>query len=442
VWGLGRLSHWRQQVVKVKSMKCFFMALLFLSEFCISAQSILQIRPDVITECPVSGLGHATIVWNYPGLGPVQVRVGPASQPMTGFPGPVGTADTGDWVSDGLLFTLVDSVGQELARVTARVKCSPFPDPIGAALAASSYFPLQVGNEWVYRIDSRVGTANYSTMRVAGVRLIGDQAWYSVITGENPQTGLETLYRADAQGRIYQLDGNGREILWLDPTPNPNPSASLQILNGRGQPFRNALGFFPDTISYVINQSLSRETGLLARGVGRIDSRADSLTGSSGGFVDGLDLVYARIGGNIRFATPVLSVGLSVESNDLDVSGGNVTNCAVPCYFVACGLAPGADPPGTYRPCFQTRVRLENLPVQDSTTLDLDLIDAGDRSVYHTSATVAAGQAQPDSILVRQLQLYSAPNQPFPPGAYRVQVKAKITAGDDIATATIPVRVR
>jgi len=86
-----------------------------------------------------------------------------------------------------------------------------------------------------------------------------------------------------------------------------------------------------------------------------------------------------------------------VESSILDVSSGNVTNCAVPCYFVACGLTPGADPPGTYKPCFQAGVRLEHLPVQDSTTLELDLIDAGERSVYHTSATVAAGQAQPDS---------------------------------------------
>ncbi len=187
---------------------------------------------------------------------------------------------------------------------------------------------------------------------------------------------------------------------------------------------------------------LRRETGTFARGVGRINSRADSLTGSSGGFVDGLDLVYARIGGNIRFATPAVSIGLSAESNDLDVSGGNVTNCAVPCYFAACGITPGADPPGTYKPCFQARVRLENLPVQDSTTLDLDLIDASEHSVYHTSATLAAGQAQPDSILVRQLQLYTAPNQPVPPGPYRVQVKAKVSAGGDTATAVIPVQVR
>jgi hypothetical protein len=424
-------------------MKSLFLAtFLILSDLCINAQTIFQIRPDVVTECSQFGLGRATIVWNYPGPGPVQVRVGPAAVAMTGLQPPIGSGDTGNWVSDGLLFTLVDSGGQELARATARVKCSPFPDPIAAALLSTSYFPLQVGNQWVYRIDSRVGTANYVTMRVASVRIINDQAWYSVLTGDDPQTAIETLYRPDAQGRIYQLDRNGQEILWLDPTVNPNPSAVIQILNGRGQPFRNPLGSFPDAFGYVIRTPLTRETGTFARGVGRVNSSTDMLTGSSGGFTDGLDLVYARIGGNIRFATPTLSIGPSVESNDLDVSGGNVTNCAVPCYFVACGITPGADPPGTYKPCFQARVRLENLPVQDSTTLYLDLIDASDRSVYHTSATVAAGQAQPDSILVRQLQLYTAPNQPLPPGPYRVQVKAKVSAGGDSATAVIPLQVR
>jgi hypothetical protein len=419
-------------------MKFLLLALLLLSR--INAQSILQIRPDVITECSSPGLGRATIAWNYSGAGPVQIRVGPLGVPMTGFSPSVDTADTGDWVSDGLLFTLVDAGGQELARASAQVKCSPFPDPIAAALAASSYLPLQVGNEWVYRIDSRIGTANYVTMRVAAVRIISGQAWYSVVTGDDPQTAGETLYRADAQGGIFQLDRNGREVLWLDPTANRDSSSVVKIQH-RG-PFRNALGNFADTVTYVINQSLSQETGVFARGVGRINSRAVMLTGSSGGFTDGLDLVYARIGGNIRFATPALSVGLSVESNDLDVSAGHVTNCAVPCYFAACGLTPGADPPGTYKPCFQTRVRLENLPVEDSTTLDLDLLDSSDHSIYHTSATVAAGQAQPDLILVRQLPLYTEPNQPVPPGAYRLQTKVKVSTSGDAAIASIPVRVR
>src|SRR5260370_12685854 len=121
----------RFTMMQNKNMNRLLLAtFLFLSDLCINGQTILQIRPDVITECSSFSLGRATIVWNYPGTGPVQVRVGPAAVPMTGLQPSIGSGDTGNWVSDGLLFTLVDSGGQELARATARVKCGPFPDPI------------------------------------------------------------------------------------------------------------------------------------------------------------------------------------------------------------------------------------------------------------------------------------------------------------------------
>ncbi len=361
---------------------------------------------------------------------------------MTGLVRPTGSADTDEWVIDGLLFVLADATGQELARATAHVKCNPFPDPIGAALASSSYFPLQVGAEWVYRLNDRARTSDYLLVRVAGARLIGDQAWYSVLSSVGAAPPTEVLYRADAQGRIFMLDFQGREVLYLDPTPNPDPTAALKLLNARGRPFRNALGSFADSLAYTTFTSLTQETGLLVRGVGRISSSTIMLSGSSGGFLTGVDLVYARIGGNIRFATPAISMTLSAESTDLDVSGGKVANCAVPCYFVACGITPGADPPGTYKPCFQTRVRLENLPVQDSTTLDLDLLDATGLSVFHTSASVPSGPAQPDSIVISQIKLYTAPNQPIPPGKYNIQAKAKLSTGSDAAVATIPLQVR
>ena len=50
--------------------------------------------------------------------------------------------------------------------------------------------------------------------------------------------------------------------------------------------------------------------------------------------------------GNLAYITRV----------NLDVTGKNVTNCAIPCYFAACGLAGPVDPPGTYKPCARARV--------------------------------------------------------------------------------------
>src|SRR5579864_5792553 len=213
---------------------------VFLLAASLQSQTVLQLVPEVITACTPPLLGREHVVWNYPGAGPVQIRLGAADGiPMTSFKRPQNSADNGDWVRDGLIFVLVDATGQELARATAHVRCNPFPDPINAVLATSSYFPLQVGNEWAYSINSRIGTADHVIQRVTGVQLIGDEAWYSVVTG----TGPAVFYRADAQGRIYTLDFSGRQVLYLDPTDQPDPAAALKVLF-RGQRFSSAIGSF------------------------------------------------------------------------------------------------------------------------------------------------------------------------------------------------------
>jgi len=405
------------------------------------AQTVLQLVPEVITECTFPSLGREHVVWNYSGAGPVQIRIGGANGvPMTGFSSPQDSADTGDWVSDGMIFVLVDSNSRELGRAVAQVRCNTSPDPVKAALAVSSYFPLQVGDEWVYRIDSRVGTADHVIRRVAGARSISGQVWYSVISSAGANSS-ETLYRVDDQGRVYTLDSNGHESLYLDPTIPPNPAAALPTVLSRGQPFRSALGVFPDSLIVMSPGGLAIETDTFVRGVGLVANTSSLLSGSSGGFASGLTLLYARIGGNLRFATPAVTLGLAVESTDLDVSGHNVTNCAIPCYFTACSIA-GADPAGTYKPCFETRVRLENLPLQESTTVDLSLLDSSNQSVFQISVPVAAGQSQPDSTLIQQFPLYTAPNRPVAPGIYRVQAKTKLAPGVEAATSVILIQVR
>ncbi len=49
---------------------------------------------------------------------------------MTGREAPAGSAQTGGWVSNGLVFVLVADAGAELARVTAKVICDATPDPL------------------------------------------------------------------------------------------------------------------------------------------------------------------------------------------------------------------------------------------------------------------------------------------------------------------------
>src|SRR4051794_26337334 len=89
----------------------------------LSATPPLSISPDIITRC-VAGNGRATLTWNSGGPGFVQIRVGgPNGVPMTGLELSTGMAQTGDWVSNGLVFSLMSDAGAELARVTAKVSC-------------------------------------------------------------------------------------------------------------------------------------------------------------------------------------------------------------------------------------------------------------------------------------------------------------------------------
>ena len=111
-----------------------------------------------------------------------------------------------------------------------------------------------------------------------------------------------------------------------------------------------------------------RRTGALAKSIGLTDLTYTVIAGSSGGFGFGYSLIRARIKGKLVYDdTPSLSLSLGVESQQLTLRPGLVPNCAVPCYFAACGLVPGADPPNTFKPCIRTELTL-NTPAPDATT--------------------------------------------------------------------------
>lgn len=408
---------------------CYMRSLVFLCVSCsLLAQTSLTLNPEVITHCAPNGLGHLTAVWNYSGPGPVQVRVLSSNGPsMTGPTLPQGNAQSGEWVRDGMMFVLTDAGTQELARATARVQCNFAGEVLPTALAVASYFPLRVGDEWVYLVNSRLITSAYVTRRISRAELVGNTAWFVIeqtVSGEaNPQ---ETRFRNDNQGRIYQLTTQGEQI-WLDPTAMPDPSAILKV-DGRGFDLKTPIGIFHDALSYDRRETLILERGMFARGIGLVTSSQQMLTGSSGGFLQGLDLVYAKIDGHIYYATPSHSIELGVDATDFDVTNQKAPNCAVPCYFVACGFVPGADPPGTYKPCFQARVQFQ------SASVDLDLLDAASNSVFHLTL---ASPGDSDSIVFRQVPLYSTPNHPFPTGSYRLRAQ---TTDGAAAFASIQVR--
>jgi hypothetical protein len=178
------------------------------------------------------------------------------------------------------------------------------------------------------------------------------------------------------------------------------------------------------------------ENGIFVRGLGLLSYTANLLAGSSGGFLDGAELVEARIAGKLIFRRPAASITLEAEKPVLDVTGRAVTNCAVPCYFVACGVVPGSDLPDTYKPCFQTRVRVEQAPRDSS--VELSVLDSSGVAVH--SIRFPVGDPT-DFLRYHQLPLYSTPNQPFPSGSYRVRARLLEPGGGEPASAVTGIEI-
>ncbi len=311
-------------------------------------------------------------------------------------------------------FFVVNQAGTVEASVTARVRCGGTTSGKDLTVQAGSFFPLQVGNTWIYRMNSRNVTSAYVTRSITGTEELGGQTYY-VLTSD----GAVIMHlRGDPDGRIWRFTGTNaapKEDLLLDPSVVAHA------------PFNSPLGAFPDAALQTLGDPLGREDQIYVRGLGLAQTESRLLSGSSGGFSSGLYLAEARLDG-IRVAIPTPKLSLSLENSELDVTGKKVTNCAVPYYCAACGFG-GADGPGVYKPCAQ--VRLEG-NASSAYTLELELLNEAGEVVFR--APEASG-GPGDWLRYVQVQLYSQPNRPIPLGAYSVVTRLK-NNGVTLATST------
>src|SRR5262245_26369258 len=98
---------------------------------------------------------------------------------------------------------------------------------VQAALAAGSYFPLEVGNRWVYRVDGRLTSAAYQNWTVDRTEERDSKTYFVVGIRSKGKLLSETLFRVDDRGRIFVLTGSGDQ-LFLD-IVDSSDSAQLQI---------------------------------------------------------------------------------------------------------------------------------------------------------------------------------------------------------------------
>lgn len=88
----------------------------------------------------------------------------------------------------------------------------------------------------------------------------------------------------------------------------------------------------------------------------------------------------AVIAGKVRFSSLANGLELSPDWQTADIVGRKARNCALPCYFAACGLAGGPpDTPGAYKPCMFTRLKVENPAAR---SLSFEFVNAANEAVY------------------------------------------------------------
>lgn len=400
------------------------------------AQPSLTIVPATLTRCNDRSLATARLTWTTVETA-VQVRIGTAAGPaMSGFEPGIGSTNTGDWVSDGFVFVLVNPNGQEVARAAANVRCLAASPHLAAQLATQSYFPLEVGNRWIYRSSNRSVTAVPLVRSVDRIVVEGGETWYALRQQAVPGASFsETLYRVDDAGRIYRR-ANNRTDLFLDPNVNPDPKA-LAVVQLRNLTVSTAFGSIPNALTYLVPDLFVRERGTLARGIGLLSSDVTISTGSNGGFSDGLELVEAVIAGQIRFRSPSNGLELSPESQVLDLAGRQVRNCAVPCYSASCGFGGALpDPPGTYKPCLFTRLKVENPAAR---SLSLELLNPANDSVYSVNRPLESSANE--QLWFETVPLYRTPSAILPAGTYQLKATVKSEQGETLNSSTASVKI-
>jgi len=415
----------------MKGIHALLATLLFsLSMF--AQSSAFRTYPQVATACTPEGLSRVDLTWTGQ-PGPVQVRVNSPSGPaLTGVEPATGGASTDNWVKDGMIFVLVNQAGMEVARTTAAVDCKAAVD--------TGYFPLNIGDEWIYRHSNRSVTSSYQTLRVLDTERIDGLTWFLISDGG----ASVDLYRVTADSKVYhrtRADGIlSNEQLWLDPAVPADPQAILQI-TARATAATTTVGMFPDAMSFQLTQgNLVRQSGFFARGIGLAYRTSTLLSGSSGGFLESMELVRAVIAGRLVFDSKAVSLELGVEKRDLFLVPGNITNCAVPCFNASCGLGgSNPDPAGTFKPCLQTRVHLRGVT---GGQVELELISPQGLSLLSETATVSTLPGINEATTFRQVPLYTQPNVPLTAGSYQLRARYKATDGLAQASAVVDLIVR
>lgn len=277
----------------------------------------------------------------------------------------------------------------------------------------SEWLPLEAGNYWVYRSDSRFVSGSYRTVRVLGPYELDGQVWCQL-----EDSGRSYFLRSALDGLILTRGvNNSAETVYLDP----------RGLTSRA--FTSPLGFSAQAIDIVTSSLFNRNTVTYASGIGKVTSVSTITTGSNGGFSEGDMLVEASVGGKTYRSHARGQAEISLDLND------TFANCAVPCYYAACGIGSPVDPPNAIKPCLGARAAGSD--IANNSLLQLTVADSSGTTVFDKRVPLYGGSlAHYESLPFYSQGFVGTPITLFAPGDYYVTLWLIDPSGKLIAAVT------
>jgi hypothetical protein len=308
-----------------------------------------------------------------------------------------------------------------------------------AFAAGPDYFPLQTGNQWVYKCSGLCGDT-LPTMEISGEMEFDGRKYFSVaglngalVSLRLDEQGIlwayDTATRTDRQWYAFATAEGGEYLTSLDLC---SPRA---IVASRAALYEGPVGRFTDVLRIVYPPSLCRDAGLQEElfhpGAGLL-RRVETTIGGPRTF----DLTYARLGARV-IAQPEVRVSLTLDRS----------------VYIA-NLMPPVDPQ-TSVPMMTARLTLRNdsgqtvvLTYPSGQRYDLEIKNARGEVVYRWSDdkmfTMVFGReslGKDELSYVIEARLSGKDGKPLPQGKYTADAWLA-TEGPPRYSATVGFEIR
>lgn len=283
--------------------------------------------------------------------------------------------------------------------------------------AAAEYFPLAVGNQWIYRAEGALGNETV-VAEIRGTEQVGGQEYF-VYRGIDAQT---VRLRINEQGRLVLLRTDGTEGLWADFTADR----------------------YDTTFEHCT-------------GAATVEARDTMVDLGKRKFSDGLTIRYAPATcADAGIAREVFVPGVGLAEREVTTFGGPRVYRLT--YARVAGLAVFGGPDHSFRLsldrvsyerefAFNARMTLENstgqplkLQFSSGQSFDLHLTDAQGNRVYTWSATRLFLAAMREETVDAEKNWTATDRLRLEPGQYTMEA-VLTTVGGKSYSATVPLTV-